>query len=54
MKCQKCGNDKAKYNTETMSAALCPDCTEDYKRDAMEPYDYANERTIQEKGKHHD
>ena len=43
MRCQGCGNDKAGYNTEMMSAALCPGCIEDRRHDP-DPYDYPNER----------
>ncbi len=43
MKCQYCGNDKAVYNDETMSAALCPDCIKEFA-ESPDPYDYPNER----------
>ena len=47
MKCQECGNDKAEYNTETISAALCPTCIDDRQQDP-EPYDYPNESYYEE------
>ena len=48
MRCQECGNDRAIYNEEMQSAALCADCASDYLDNPCEPYDYQNERTVQE------
>jgi len=49
MRCQECGNNRAVYNVEIMSGALCLDCVSDFLADLPDPYDYPNEREYQER-----